>query len=1104
MNERALIQKLEDAEPDELAAMMQSVSGEEERVLRKYLGDDVFNSMRELAPVATRAAKRGNVVVLHGIMGSDLSWAERAGTRATHIWLNIWRLIRGDFTKLALNGASGVEIKAMGILKRYYGEQILSLMKDGWDVRTFAYDWRLDIDDSSKQLANQIRTWFNGQPVHLVAHSMGGLVSRNFIRLDRNLWESMWDKSGQGAAGGRLLMLGTPNHGSFAIPQLLHGLNDVVRKIAIVDLRHNPQELVDIIKDFIGPFQMLPSPLIDSAFEQLYSGKAYPHLKIDPKRFERALQFHKDLADVIDPARMIYVAGYDQATYGGVKDFKKLSIFDGYMANRLGDGTVPHSLGMLKGVPTFYTRIEHGALPNAEVVRNALSDLLQNGTTEKLLREVPAGVRGAEDSEEAARELLALQTVEEAELLALAEPLKASARSRGTAAEDEPVSSTERQVENLLVRSFLMGGKVIEGLPRDLTGVDVRSAMGDTATTGPVRVEFVLGDIGGSIKSPVDGQPAEVVSVGHYIGVRPTAAELALDKMLSRAVGLADTTDPGDRVLTSFTDRGIIRGELGQPFFLEFPEPDAADAGGVNKRTPLIAVAGMGFPGRFGTPELTVMVRELIWSLGKLGRTRLATVLIGSGQGNLSVRDCVAGWIEGMRRALMQSSSDPSRRLQVLTIVDREPDKLYAIWTAFLEARKTGITLEIPDAQDAGMAKLREQALEHRRKQLEKQLSVDGNPVRNEERDARSEAASRVTVEVEGQTYLYGAITEIASVPQRAALLDLDLIREANESIATSKTAPEQRRLGEYLLKYLIPFDLRKELETRHPLVMIVDSQAARVHWEMISQPDSSGMGPFLGLHRGLTRQLKTLFAPPPEPPPPPSRMLKVLVVGDPADNLEGAKREAQLVADMFRKLKEEEGQHPPEQRRVLDVKITPLIGRTEATRTRVMMELLLENYDILHFCGHCEFKPDIMQSGWIFDGGRHLSAAELSRVDQIPRFVFSNACESGITNDSEQFGSNYALIAPSFAEAFFARGVHNFICTGWPVNDQAGLEFAERFYTLALGLSGREPEPLHVALREAREAIAKETYGIRTWGAYQHYGNPYSRLIARRPGPAA
>jgi len=49
------------------------------------------------------------------------------------------------------------------------------------------------------------------------------------------------------------------------------------------------------------------------------------------------------------------------------------------------------------------------------------------------------------------------------------------------------------------------------------------------------------------------------------------------------------------------------------------------------------------------------------------------------------------------------------------------------------------------------------------------------------------------------------------------------------------------------------------------------------------------------------------------------------------------------------------------------------------------------------------------------------------------------------------------------------------------------------------LGLRGTTlvaPVPMHVAMQRARLTIAATPNGRSTWGAYQHYGNPYFRLF--------
>jgi hypothetical protein len=301
---------------------------------------------------------------------------------------------------------------------------------------------------------------------------------------------------------------------------------------------------------------------------------------------------------------------------------------------------------------------------------------------------------------------------------------------------------------------------------------------------------------------------------------------------------------------------------------------------------------------------------------------------------------------------------------------------------------------------------------------------------------------------------------------------------------------------------------------------MILDSTTARVHWEMLAPPEQSrpagasdrgtpdsseelfaGRDRYLGTSRGLTRQFLTTFAPLPEAPPPPQKLLRVLIVADPAEDapLPGAEAEGaevEQVFNAFNTLYSTSGNR---------IEVVTLFGPRAATRTNVLRELAVRSYDVLHFAGHCVYDAnDPESSGWIFTGGKRLTANELNRIDRVPKFVFSNACESGITPDRPENRS--VDLAPSFAEAFFARGVSNFVCTAWPVDDIAAREFALRLYGGLIGVSPKDdgksgythidPEHMYEAIREARYSIARTPYGLRTWGAYQHYGNPYFRFF--------
>jgi pimeloyl-ACP methyl ester carboxylesterase len=212
-----------------LGGATRGAGGIPESALRGYFGPEEFERLQQLAgfsqTVRSRSAPLGNLIFLHGITGSDLGVAVGSG-KPDDVWVNFFRLINGriDRLKLAADGAKEADptwrVVPTGVNKRYYARAVLTL-GGRWNVTPFAYDWRKDIDDSSNELAKLIRRDFRGKPVHLVAHSMGGLVCRNFIRLHPDLWEAMKDPGL--VRGGRLIMLGTPNYGSFCIPQVMTG-----------------------------------------------------------------------------------------------------------------------------------------------------------------------------------------------------------------------------------------------------------------------------------------------------------------------------------------------------------------------------------------------------------------------------------------------------------------------------------------------------------------------------------------------------------------------------------------------------------------------------------------------------------------------------------------------------------------------------------------------------------------------------------------------------------------------------------------------------------------------------------------------------------------
>jgi CHAT domain-containing protein len=147
----------------------------------------------------------------------------------------------------------------------------------------------------------------------------------------------------------------------------------------------------------------------------------------------------------------------------------------------------------------------------------------------------------------------------------------------------------------------------------------------------------------------------------------------------------------------------------------------------------------------------------------------------------------------------------------------------------------------------------------------------------------------------------------------------------------------------------------------------------------------------------------------------------------------------------------------------------------------------------VIHFAGHGIFDENSpAHSGWVFGKDCIVSAREIFRARRVPRLVFANAYFSAaVTPGQALTAAEMNRQLAGLAEAFFERGILNYIGTGWPVEDLPAVTFATTFYESVL-----QGEPLGGALSAARQQILEQGP---SWGAYQHYGQVAARLV--RPG---
>src|SRR5262249_32466339 len=146
-------------------------------------------------------------------------------------------------------------------------------------------------------------------------------------------------------------------------------------------------ELLSITNTFLGSYQLLPSPdKLPTPVAALYQADTWrKENAISQRHLNRAFEFHANLGKTsatIDPTRMVYVAGCRKPTIASMRiagrgDFE-------YQLTHDGDGRVPHTLGLLDGVPTFYVDEVHGDLARNESVLAAVDEILERGTTTQL------------------------------------------------------------------------------------------------------------------------------------------------------------------------------------------------------------------------------------------------------------------------------------------------------------------------------------------------------------------------------------------------------------------------------------------------------------------------------------------------------------------------------------------------------------------------------------------------------------------------------------------------------------------------------------------------------------------------------------------------
>ena len=345
------------------------VSGEQRQELAAYFGESEYVDLVRLARKAERVGVNDaspHVVVVPGILGSQLGIVRPRPLPNDVLWLDPIDIQVGRLRLLGLDAAA--PIIPLGVVLYSHLKLRLRLRAAGFAVTFHDYDWRLGIEESGASLAARLREQ-RSRRLAIVAHSMGGLLSRTALALPGTQHVE------------RVVLLGTPNQGSFAPVQVLRGTYAVVRKIARLDAATTAERLTEeVFNGFPSLYQMIPAAGRKGAAD-LLDPRAWPDSgpALRQPLLERARRFREGLPAADE--RFVAVAGVGQETVTAVSKGR-----DGfaYTVTRHGDGTVPAGSAALDGTNTYFANTAHSDLTRDAHVASAIVDILRKGSTRRL------------------------------------------------------------------------------------------------------------------------------------------------------------------------------------------------------------------------------------------------------------------------------------------------------------------------------------------------------------------------------------------------------------------------------------------------------------------------------------------------------------------------------------------------------------------------------------------------------------------------------------------------------------------------------------------------------------------------------------------------
>ncbi len=923
--------------------------------------------------------KRDAIIFIPGIMGSTL------GVAGEDQWIQMRALNKGAIVSHLSPTATNVE--ASGIVKKFYSK-LGDHLSTKYDVYSLEFDWRKSVTDAAIILKNRIEEILgaNVGNLHVIAHSMGGLVARQCMIDHPNTWAKM-----KSDLTNKYVMLGTPWLGSYLIMEVLTGHSKRVKQLAAIDFKHDRKELLDVFWEYPGVLELLP--VNDGKNRNFWEGKFWkdiesaakvenmPDVSTHSASLQKFQTFHTNVSNFLKTLdntdkkdffnNVYYICGKDDETvfdYTFKNRFLSKTKNLVYLATSEGDGSVTWETGIpkqLKGSKNLYfSNTSHGDLANDPTLFEGIIDLLENGKTNKLATQPPVSRGGAKITE----------------INEFSEPL-----------------INEDAVVNAVF------------------GISTNEVKENTSQH--VRVQVVNADLKDS-KYPV--------LVGHFYMDLILSAEKSLDKYL-------------DNRLSDRLDIGYYPGSIGESevFFNLKTNPKGAIVCGLGSTDELTTFL-LAKTVKMGVLKYAMFMRDN-YTLpdAKKYAKGISCMLIGIGYGKLAIEDSLKGILLGIAEAneyiLDEGSTLDLTAIEEVEIVNYyesiASQAYYSIGGLRKADNRINIQLDPTIARRTGIKK--KQLIADSTYKWWYNLHITSVLENKKEVVINKDETVQVLEVMKTVGFKYYSSIGLARIEEQmvgVGLHKIDYLLELH-----SKNPSWDPALSKTLFEMLIPNNFKNVFRNQGNIIIKIDKQSAHIPWEMLYDFSTDEVP--VSVNSSFIRQMVTKDS---------SDLSRVslgndnvLIIGDPQYNnpdlpaLPSAKLEAEWVDQQLKNN---------------DYNTFALINSTTSS---IIMQLYKEKYKMLHFAGHGLYDPKNDEVGIAIGNDMCIDPAMINQLGYVPEFVFINCCYSGAMNaKDEAYSRGRFQLAANIGTQLIDMGVKAIIISGWAVNDGAAKSFSETFYT--------------------------------------------------------